>query len=213
MLKITRMKIINMKLSNVFSGIFSIYALFIATLMMLGGIIGGVWLLCIGQWPFVLGMLLFSYLSSIWLASLYLFPSMILARCAVFFERIKPLSFLFLGLSYLASATAIAGYVTVVFKNFFFDALSDAPSIPLLLMCFGTAVSPWAYMAQKELSLASTISALITQLSCLIISIILFLSTLSLMYIFLAVFVLQIISPLVLVLAGRKYSKDSINNI
>ena len=201
-----------MKISTVFSGIFSIYALFVATLMMLGGTIGGVWLLCIGQWPFVLGILLFSCLS-IWLVSLYLFPSVILAGCATFFEKIKPLSFLFLGLSCLASAAAIAGYVTVVFKYFFFNALSDVPSIPLLLMCFGTAVSPWAYMAQKEQNPASTISVLITQLSCLVVSIILFLSTLSLIHIFLIVFVPQTISPLVLVLAERGCSRDLINNI
>lgn len=201
-----------MKISTVFSGIFSIYALFVATLMILGGIIGGVWLLCIGQWPLVLGMLLFSCLS-IWLVSLYLFPSVILAACAAFFEKIKPLFFLFLGLSCLASAAAIAGYVTVVFKYFFLNALSDAPSIPLLLMCFGTAVSPWANMAQKEQNPASIISVLITQLSCLVVSIILFLSTLSLMYIFLIVFVPQVISPLVLVLVERICDKDSINNI
>ena len=201
-----------MKISTIFSGIFSIYALFVATLMMLGGTIGGVWLLCIGQWPFVLGILLFSCLS-IWLVSLYLFPSVILAGCAVFFERIKPLSFLFLGLSCLASAAAIAGYVTVVFKYFFFNALSDVPSIPLLLMCFGTAVSPWAHMAQKEQNPASTISVLVTQLSCLVVSIILFLSTLSLMYIFLIVFVPQTISPLLLVLAERGCRKDLTNNI
>ena len=138
---------------------------------LLGGLIGGIWLLIQGQWTLVFLTAVVAFMGGKFLISLLLLPT--------------------LGLGFLSGAAAhrnlylatglcstLANVYTVfimalwglVFMHLYLSNAHPNTVVPTLLLSYGPATSPWAYMAATEgedLSV-STISTFFLQVAYLV---------------------------------------------
>lgn len=116
-----------------------------------GGIVGGIWLLILGQWRIVLGGF-FASLSMPWWWVIVSLPSLGLAALLIFFHNKTKLGVAFIGLiSGLYDSFLIIGWITLVFVFFLIKSIDyDISIFPILLYSYSVATSPLLYMASKE---------------------------------------------------------------
>jgi hypothetical protein len=137
-------------------------------LNMFGGIVSGIWLICLGEWS-VIGLGIASLFASTFLLGLAMTPAMLLtvlaAKCA---EKNRGW-----GLILFGSLTALYQYILIAvwcLMVFFLIAnnATDRTVIPRMIWAYGMAIGPWAYMASREQGVAATIIVFFTAVSCLV---------------------------------------------
>lgn len=119
---------------------------------MFAGIVGAVWLLCLGHWRVVL----YGFLSSLTLPAWWFIvslPTLALVPVLFFFSNRKNRVglFIFTFLTDLYNSFLMTGWTAIVFF-YCIDLifLEKMPLIPMLLFAYSVATSPFLYMAQKE---------------------------------------------------------------
>jgi hypothetical protein len=116
------------------------------------GIVGGIWLLCLGHWSIVLGGFLAS-LSMPWWWPIVSLPSLglgVLYSMYVGKNNIVGAVILCL-IGGLYSSFLIIGWLVLVFTIFFITSLrEDITLFPMLLAAYSVATSPFLYMARNE---------------------------------------------------------------
>ena len=133
-------------------GILGLLFLSIFLFNMLGGIVGGIWLLFLGQWPIVLGGFLASITMPSWFCLISL-PSLGLMALVMFFhKRSNKLGVAIIGLiAGLFDSFLIIGWITLVFAFFLIISIrNDIKIVPILLFSYSVSTSPIIYMASKE---------------------------------------------------------------
>jgi len=135
-----------------FNRIIKILSIPIMILNMVGGIIGGIWLAILGEWR-LLGIGVFLLLTSHWIISILMMPSLLFGPIAVYFyERKNPLGHLFGFISVLYTNILIVG--TCVFAFFicssFYTGNIGFDYIPYLLWSWGMALGTWQFFASNE---------------------------------------------------------------
>lgn len=124
----------------------------IMILNMAGGIVGGIWLVFLGEWRLIgIGILLL--FTSHWILSILMIPSMPIAGIAVYFyEKNNPLGHLFGFISQLYTNILIIGTCVFAFLlcSSFYSGEIGLRYIPYLLWSWGMALGPWQFFASKE---------------------------------------------------------------
>lgn len=117
----------------------------------LAGIIGGAWLLWLGEWRLVLVGFLAAVLAPFW-TSILLLPSLIfVAPAAALLEKGHSVSGIIFGLiGTLWTYVAVTGWCLAVFWYVPQFLSRGEPILPFLLFSYSTATAPWAVMAQKD---------------------------------------------------------------
>jgi hypothetical protein len=138
-----------------FSGLIATLSIPILLLNILGGIVGGIWLMITGEWSLFIGGLLYMMFGAM-IIGLMLMPSLLFAApAAAFAEKRKyMLFFIFglLGITYTYELIAISTYYIA-------DIALSSQSAPLwacLLWLYAVVLAPWQYMASKERDNTST---------------------------------------------------------
>lgn len=118
---------------------------------LLGGIVGGIWLLFKGEWGLVLIAVAFFFLGGTFLISLLLLPSIGIGfLTGALVEKKK---YLVSGvLSTIAHTYTVVVMATwgLAFMAFFLLRAHPDILIPTILLSYGPATGPWGYMASKE---------------------------------------------------------------
>ena len=122
----------------------------ILALNALGGIVSGIWLICLGQWKLVVFGLLVGIFAT-WLLSLVMMPAVALILLgSKLANKGKLLGFLaFVSAAslwqyVLASIWCIAVFFSIA------EHATDKTVIPRMIWAYGVAIAPWSYMAQGE---------------------------------------------------------------
>ena len=117
----------------------------------LAGLVGGVWLLWLGEWKLVLGGFLLSVFAPFW-ASLLVMPGMIFAIPGIAaIERGNTwIGTILVSLSGLWTYTVVTIWCLVAFWYVPQFGSNSDPFLPFLLFAYAVATAPWALMAQKE---------------------------------------------------------------
>ena len=129
-----------------------LFAIPIMYLNLGAGIVGGVWLAVIGQWELI-GIGLVLLITSHWILSLLLLPSLPVAALGMYlYQKKSPFAFVmgFLSQFYnnlLIVATCVAAYFLC---SSFHKGASAVGFVPFLLWSWGMGLGPWQYMASKE---------------------------------------------------------------
>jgi len=138
-----------------FSGLITTLSVPILILNVLGGIVGGIWLMVAGEWSLFIGGLLYMMFGAM-IIGLLLMPSLLFAApAAAFAEKRKyTLFFIFglLGIAYTYGLIAVSTYYIA-------DIALNSQSAPLwasLLWLYAVVLAPWQYMASKEQDNTST---------------------------------------------------------
>lgn len=138
-----------------FSGLITTLSVPILILNVLGGIVGGIWLMVAGEWSLFIGGLLYMMFGAM-IIGLLLMPSLLFAApAAAFAEKRKyTLFFIFglLGIAYTYGLIAVSTYYIA-------DIALSSQSAPLwasLLWLYAVVLAPWQYMASKEQDNTST---------------------------------------------------------
>lgn len=138
-----------------FTGLITTLSIPILLLNVLGGIIGGIWLMVAGEWSLFIGGLLYMMFGAM-IIGLFLMPSLLFAApAAAFAEKRKyVLFFIFglLGIAYTYGLIAVSTYYVA-------DIALSSQSAPLwasLLWLYAVVLAPWQYMASKEQDNTST---------------------------------------------------------
>lgn len=117
----------------------------------LAGLIGGAWLLWLGEWKLVVASVLLTISAPLW-TSLLLIPGMVFAApsLAALEKGHTTVGVILAALSALWTYTVITVWSLTVFWYVptFWDP--NQPISPFLLFAYATATGPWAVMAQKE---------------------------------------------------------------
>lgn len=123
----------------------------IGIINMFGGVVGGIWLLVKGEWGVVLFSIGLLFVGSTFLISLLLLPSIGLGSLSVFLISKK--KYLISGI--LANLSQI--YIIIImaawgfaFMFFFLSKARLDTLIPMILLSYGPATGPWAYMASND---------------------------------------------------------------
>jgi hypothetical protein len=134
----------------------AIGALFIALsfpimmLNMLGGVVGGIWLIVLGIWTPIIYSVLILFFGH-WVISLLLMPGMLLllpaAQAADKGWNFVAVVGAFLNALY--TGAAMTGWAYWVMKEYS-AAGPESAQWPILLLGYGAATGSWAYMASKE---------------------------------------------------------------
>jgi len=116
------------------------------------GIVGAIWLLCIGEWRIVVAGILASFTMPWWWLVVSL-PTLALFPLLVFFSNKKNVlgMAIFAFLADLYNSVLMTAWIATVFF-FAVDLIfwSDVSLIPMLLFAYSVATSPFLYMASKE---------------------------------------------------------------
>lgn len=127
----------------------------ILILNVLGGIVGGIWLMIAGEWSLFISGSLYMIFGTM-IIGLLLMPNLLFAApAAAFAEKRKyTLFFIFglLGIAYTYGLIAVSTYYVA-------DIALSSPSAPLwasLLWLYAVVLAPWQYMASKEHDNTST---------------------------------------------------------
>lgn len=138
-----------------FSGLIATLSVPILILNVLGGIVGGIWLMIAGEWSLFIGGLLYMGFGAT-IIGLLLMPSLLFAApAAAFAEKGKyTLFFIFglLGIAYTYGLIAVSTYYVA-------DIALSSQSAPLwasLLWLYAVVLAPWQLMASKEQDNTST---------------------------------------------------------
>lgn len=138
-----------------FGGLIATLSVPILLLNILGGIVGGIWLMIAGAWPLFVGGLLYMMFGAM-IIGLLLMPSLLFTAPAVAFaEKRKYVLFFIsglLGIAYTYGLIAVSTYYIA-------DIVLSSQSAPLwasLLWLYAVTLAPWQYMASKEQDNTST---------------------------------------------------------
>jgi len=125
-------------------------AIWVALLNTMSGLVGGVWLLVIGQWRVVLAGVLFGLIMPFGYCIAFL-PSLGLgALAALSFDRgLRAIGLLLSLLCWAVNNTVILVWTWYVFVTFT-GLKSQAVSAPLLLWTYAVVIAPLGYMASNE---------------------------------------------------------------
>jgi hypothetical protein len=119
-------------------------------LNLLGGIVGGIWLIILGMWSPIGVSLGILFVGSFALGFL-LMPSLIFAiPAAKAAERGNTGAAVFIGMFALLYTTILIVAWAFMILKAFAGMGPDAAQWPLMLISYGAATGPWAYMASKE---------------------------------------------------------------
>lgn len=141
-----------MKVAGALFAALSIPLLF---LNLLGGIVGGIWLALLGEWPIIISGFAILLLGP-WVASILLAPGFGLAGLGVMsLERGKgTLGWCFILLAAPWAPLVIIVWEVAIFLYFGNRAAADN-SLPIWLWTYGSATGVWTYMANKERQISS----------------------------------------------------------
>lgn len=137
----------------------------------LGGIVGFVWLMILGDWRSFFVALVATIFGAI-VCSFALMPGMLATAPAIMMHekggaaRISSYPLLLVGL--LWTFAVMCGWALWWFA-YFMQKADSSSAIPMLLVAFTVATAPWAYMAQKEAQSGNSQSSFTTfflQLAC-----------------------------------------------
>jgi hypothetical protein len=130
-------------------GIIAVLALPLMLLNMLGDVIAAIWLLCLWKWQALL--LGFCGLFSHFFLGLAIMPSVLLAAPVVtLIEKGKARLAIILGLPAMVYIHGLVFSWCMVIIYLCLQ-MADAQSIiPMMLLAYGVATGPWAYMALQE---------------------------------------------------------------
>jgi hypothetical protein len=117
-----------------------------------GGIIGGIWLMILGEWGAIgtaLGAAIFGAL----FCGFLLMPGLLFSAPGLaLYERrgvLRLISYPLLLLGFLWTFIVMSIWALGMFHSFL--AKSDSTSlVPMMMVAFGAATGPWSYMAQQE---------------------------------------------------------------
>jgi len=133
-------------------GVLGIVFLFIFLFNFLAGIVGGIWLLCIGHWRIVLAGFLVSLCMPWWWVIVSL-PSLgLMVLLGMFGEKKSKTGVAIVGLiAGLYDSFLIMGWLALVFTFALVVAWEHEDTFyPMLLFAYSVATSPLLYMASKE---------------------------------------------------------------
>jgi hypothetical protein len=124
----------------------------IMALNFFGGIIGGIWLIILGEWGAV-GMALGAAIFGAFFCSFLLMPGLLFSGPGLMlFEKkglLRLISYPLLLLGFLWTYVVMSVWALGLFLNFL--NRSDSSSlIPMMMVAFSAATGPWSYMAQQE---------------------------------------------------------------
>ena len=159
------------------------------------GIVGGIWLLVLKDWPIIVLGLLYGFFMP-WVFSLAYLPTMGLS--AVMFNRFEKKKY---------SQASMLGFIISLYDNililawvlfvFFYVALGVKGSayIPYMLWGYSVAISPLSYMASKEeKSIGTFLGVLIAQIGYFLLVILYFTIGIRIDFLLLLVLIFSIIS-------------------
>ena len=169
------------------------------------GIVGGIWLLCLGEWKLVLWSLLFlccfaKFIIAV-LCIIPILPTLLLAKWG---PKSRLFTSFLIPICAVAHPLGVAAYGTLVIHLFCYQYLEDISINPLLLLVLGLGTSPWQWFAIKENNEEGYVSELITELMFFITCIILRFNHLALSTIFLILFFGQLVHPIITFFVKRK---------
>lgn len=131
------------------NGLITAFSAPILILNVLGGIVGGIWLMVAGEWSLLIGGILYMIFGTT-IIGLLLMPSLLFATpAAAFAEKGKYTLFFIFGLlsiAYTYGLIAVSTYYVA-------DATLSSQSAPLwasLLWLYVVVLAPWQFMASKE---------------------------------------------------------------
>lgn len=130
--------------------LFTVLAIPIMILNLLGSVIGGIWLIVLGNWTPIIYSLVLLFLGH-WIISLLLMPAMLLLLPAAKAAESGWNSFAVFGgfLNALYTGTIMTFWAYWILQGY--SAAGPATAqLPLLLLGYGAATGSWAYMASKE---------------------------------------------------------------
>jgi len=118
----------------------------------LGGIVGAIWLMAMGEWG-VLGVALMATIFGAIACGFALMPGMLIAAPAILLyekggaARIASYPLMLIGLLW---TFAVMSVWALGWFAYFLKRADGSSLVPMLLVAFSVATGPWAYMAQKE---------------------------------------------------------------
>lgn len=152
----------------------ALIALLVLPLMvlnLLGGVIGVIWLMILGQWG-ALGVALGATIFGTFACGVALMPGLLATGPAVLlhgkggFARITAYPFMFVGLLW---TFAVMCTWALWWFSYFLKIADSTSLVPMLLIAFSVATAPWVYMAQKDAQGGSnhaSFTAFFLQLAC-----------------------------------------------
>ncbi len=134
-------------------GVAGLLMLLIFVFNLLAGIVGGIWLLCLGQWHIVLGGLIAAIVTHTIYYTIASIPLVGLMALVSFFYRKKSrLGVAFIGLiAGLFDSLLVVGWLALVFIYFLKISFeNDITLLPILLFAYGVAATPIISMSRGE---------------------------------------------------------------
>ena len=186
---------------------------FIFMIINWSGLIGGVWLLYLGEWKLVLWSIFFLFLSKYIIAPLVLIPAIPAILMSKFGTKSKFITALLMPICVMGHPLAVAIYGTLVIHLFYYRYVGQIPSDPLwfLVLCLGTF--PWQWFANKEKDESAYAAAFVTEVVFFLVSFILILFQPKLLFIFLMLFAGQLVYSLTVLWGQRKDIAKGIHEI
>ena len=130
----------------------SILTIPLVGLNLLAGLIGGVWLIVLGEWGDALWAIVVTYFSTYLISLILMIPLAMLLPAAFLLNKGfigKVLSFPFQLLSSISTWLIVGFWGLFVFSTAL-GAVGDNPVMPYLLIAYGISVGTWGFMASKE---------------------------------------------------------------
>ncbi len=133
----------------------ALIALLVLPLMLLnflGGIVGAIWLMVLGEWG-ALGIALVATIFGAIVCGFALMPGMLVTAPAILMHekggaaRIASYPLMFVGLLW---TFAVMSAWSLLWFAYFLKRADASSLVPMLLIAFSVATGPWVYMAQKE---------------------------------------------------------------
>jgi hypothetical protein len=158
----------------------------LVTLIMIGGIVAGIWLVVLRDWHTILLGIAFLFVSTVAFSFVFIPSKLLLVPAAYFAKRGKTIGFVCFGaLGGLYSYAVITVWCCAVLWIFVNGATAHA-LVPLLVWSYGVATIPLAYTALAEYraggdSTGSHLATFFAQLAYFIIILLLILSPISLL--------------------------------
>jgi len=117
----------------------------------LAGLIGGAWLLWLGEWQLVVASVLLTISAPLWI-SILLIPGVVFAApgLAAIEKGHITIGVILAALSAFWTYTIVTAWCLAAFSYVPTFGSPNQPISPFLLFGYATATGPWAVMAQKE---------------------------------------------------------------
>lgn len=150
------------------------------------GIIGGIWLVCIGYWKFVIFVFVFNIFSH-HLASILLLPS--LGYSFLVAKKLENGQAVYIMPCIVLTCMAPAMYATFIF-SYGLELFGFIEKIPLFLVLYCSAIRPWITLSSYEnYNTATLISTYSNSFLCFVISILLYANIIAVNSVFFLVFI------------------------